>query len=115
MLRTLASAALILALTFAVASADVVKGKITKIDGDTISFTVAPAAKGEKGEMKTYTAAKDVKVYKMDKKTKVDVAGGLTAPDFTDLGKKGLAASLEVNGDNKVTEITIGGKKKKAE
>jgi hypothetical protein len=114
MLRTLASAALILALTFSVALADTVKGKITKIDGDTISITVG-ASKTEKGEMKTYTAAKDVKVYKMDKKTKVDVAGGLTAPDFTDLGKKGLAASLEVNGDNKVTEITIGGKKKKTE
>ena len=66
--------------------------------------------------MKTYDAIKDVKVYKMDKKTKLEVAGGLTAPEFTNLGKKGLAVTLNVNGDNKVTEITIGrGKKKKAE
>ena len=115
MLRTLACAVLILAATFTLASADEVKGRITKVDGDKISFTTAPAAKGEKGEMKTYDAAKDVKVFKMDKKSKLDVAGGLTAPELTDLGKRGLPVTLIVNGDNKVTEITIGGKMKKAE
>ena len=119
MLRTLGCAALILAVTFHAGRRPDTRSRAKthrKIDGDTLeAFTVGGAleAKTEKGEAKTYDAAKDVKVYKMDKKTKVDVAGGLTAPDFTDLGKKGLNVTLEVNGDNKVTEITIGGKKKK--
>ncbi|HEX3315042.1 MAG TPA: hypothetical protein VHR72_09140 [Gemmataceae bacterium] len=115
MLRTLACAALILAVTFTLASAEEVKGRITKVEGDKISFTVAPAAKGQKGEMKTYDAVKDVKVYKMDKKTKLDVAGGLTAPEFANLAKRGIPVTLNVNGDNKVTEITIGRTKKAAQ
>ena len=113
MFRVLAGAALVLAMSFGIASAESVKGKITRISGDTITFT-AKAAKGQKGESKTYDASKDVKVYKMDKKTRLDVADGLKAAELQNLGKKGIQATLNVV-DNKVTEITIGGKKKKAE
>ena len=114
MLRNLVCASLVVAMTFALVSAEEIKGKLTKIDGDKISVNVG-ATKTEAGEAKTFDVLKDVKVYKVEKKTKTDVAGGLTAAEFKDIGKKGLYVRLNVNGDNKVTEITIGGKKKKAE
>ena|SRR5947209_290001 len=111
MFRVLAGTALVIAMSFGVVSAESVKGKITRISGDTITFT-AKAPKGQKGESKSYDAAKDVKVYKMDKKTRLDVSDGLNAAELKNLGKKGVQATLTVV-DNKVTEITIGGKKKK--
>jgi hypothetical protein len=112
MFRILASASLAVALTFALAPASEVKGKITRINGDTISVTTT-AAKGEKGEMKTLTADKDVKVYKLEKKKRVEVPDGLKAAELQNIGKKGIAATLIVDDDTKkVTEITLGKKKK---
>jgi hypothetical protein len=108
MFRNLACAGLVLAMTFAFVSAEEFKGKLLKVDGDKLNVTDA-----EKGEAKTFDVVKDVKVYKVEKKTKSDVAGGLTAPELANIGKKGLFVRLNVNGDNKVTEITITNKKYK--
>jgi hypothetical protein len=112
MFRILAGASLVVALTFALTSASEVKGKITRVNGDTISVTTA-APKGEKGEMKTLTADKEVMVYRLVKKKRVEVPEGMKAADFQNIGKKGVTATLIVDDDTKkVTEITIGGKKK---
>ena len=112
MFRVLAGAVLVGVMTFGVASAETVKGKVTRISGDSLTITAKAAVKGQKGEAKSYDIAKDVKVYKMDKKTRLDVADGLKAAELQNLGKKGIQATLTVV-DNKVTEITIGGKGKK--
>jgi hypothetical protein len=113
MFRILAGVSLVVALSFALAPASEVKGKITSISGQTISLTTT-AAKGEKGEKKTLTAAKDVKVYQMVKKQRVEVPDGLKATELQNLGKKGVTATLIVDDDTKkVTEITLSKKKKK--
>jgi hypothetical protein len=111
MLRILACAVLVLTLTFALATASEVKGNITRINGNSISITTTPSG-DEKAVMKTLTADKDVMVYRLVKKKRVDVPEGLKAADFQNIGK-GVTATLIVNDDTKkVTEITIGGKKK---
>jgi hypothetical protein len=113
MFRILVGASLAVALTFALAPASEVKGKITSINGDTISVTVTPPKGEKKGEKKTLTADKDVKVYQLVKKKRVEVPDGLKAAALQNLGKKGVAATLNVNDDSKkVTEITLGKKKK---
>ena len=111
MIRNLLCAAFVLTLSLGLAMAEPVKGKITKIEDGKVTITVG-AKKGEKGEAKTYDLAKDCKVCKMDKKDKVEVTGGLKADELKNLDK-GLNATIEVT-DGKVTEIVIGGGKKKA-
>ena len=85
-----------------------IKGKITKIDGNKITFVEA-----KQKDSKDYEASKEVKVCKMEKKNKNEVAGGLKAEPLQNIdGKKGIQAMLVVGDDNKVTEIILGGKKK---
>ena len=113
MFRVLAGATLALALTIALAPASEVKGKITRVNGNSISITTTPSD-GEKPEMKTLIADKDVMVYRLVKKKRVEVPDGLKATDFQNIGKNGVVATVIINDDAKrVTEITISAGKKK--
>jgi hypothetical protein len=107
-MRKFVGAVAILAVSFGIAMAEEIKGKITKIEGDKISIV-----SGKDKAPKTLDLAKDVKVSKMDKKDKVAVAGGLKAEQLQNIdAKKGVNATL-VTTDGKVTEIILGGGKKK--
>src|SRR5262245_29161675 len=100
MLRNILCAAFLMVATFTFVMADVA-GQLVGIDGNKITV------KTKEGE-KTLEAAADVKVVKMDKKNKVEVAGGLKADEL----KKGAAVKLIETG-GKVSEIVVGGGKKK--
>ena len=113
MVRNLACAALIVALTFALAPASELKGKITRVTATTITITTTPPA-GERAETKTLTVDKELMVFRMEKKKRVEVSDGLKAADFKNLDKNGVTATVIINDDVKrVTEITIGTGKKK--
>jgi hypothetical protein len=113
MVRTLACAVLVLAMTFALATASELKGNITRVNGNSISFTTTATA-DEKAQAKTLTADKEVMVYRLVKKKRVEVSEGLKATDFQNIAKGGVAATVIINDDTKkVTEITLGGGKKK--
>lgn len=120
MLRKCVSALAVLALLVGITLADEMFGVITKVDGDKVTF--APFKDKQKGDEKTYTAAKDVKVVKgkFDKETKKVEAGdtldsGLKNELFTKIGEKGVFAQI-ITDDDKIKEIRVvrfGGKKKK--
>src|SRR5688572_23801637 len=104
MIRNLLCAVALVALSFSLAMAKPVKGKITRIEGDKIHFQTSDNKKtGVKGEAKTYDVAPSVKVTKG--KDREAVQGGLKADALSNIGKKGVGATLEVDG-NKATEIT---------
>jgi hypothetical protein len=124
MLRKVVCAVVVLALGVGVAFADEIRAVITKVEGNKVTF--APIeGKGKdakKGEEKTMTAVKDVKVFKakFNKDTKKIEAGdpideGLKADVFKKIGDKGRFAIIVTDNDNKkITEIRVlGGKKKK--
>ena len=107
MLRNVLCAVAVLGLSLGLVVAEEVKGRITKVDGNKLTVEV-----GKKGDTQTkeMEAIKDVKISKKTEAGKEDVSGGLTA---INTGKKGAAATLVTNADNKVTEIILGAKKKK--
>jgi hypothetical protein len=110
MLRNAVCAVVVLGLSFGISAAEDAKGKITKIDDKNVTLVV-----GKKADAKTnnYEITKDCKFFKMDKKNKVDLADGIKSDVFKDIDpKKGVAATLTIV-DGKVTEVIIGGKKKK--
>jgi hypothetical protein len=120
MLRKLACVGLVLTFCISLALADEIRGTITKVDGDKVTFT-KKAKKGEKGEEMTLTVAADVKVVKgnFNKDTKKveageALSGGLKNEAFTSIGEKGVAATIITDADNKkITEIRVGGGKGK--
>jgi hypothetical protein len=88
-----------------------VKGKITKISGD--SVTVMVKKKNDTVEKK-YTMAKECKVCKFEEDKKVALDGGLKASVFKDIdAEKGVAATLILNDQDQVTEVIVGTAKKK--
>jgi len=95
MLRNLVCAVAILGICLGVAMADVVKGKITKIDGTKITIE-------DKEKKATEFDAKDAKVVAGKNKDAVD--GGLNAL------KVGQPISADVTG-GKATEIVVPKKK----
>jgi len=124
-MRKFVCAAVVTAFAVSVAMSGEHAGRITKIDGDKVTF-VKKGKKGDKGEEMTLTLAKDVKISKgkFDKEAKKLVAGdaiegGKTA--LSDLvtkgGEKGAGAMIKTDdADKMITEIIIGGfkgKKKK--
>jgi len=122
-MRKFVCAAVVTAFAVSVAMSGEYAGRITKIDGDKVTF-VKKGKKGDKGEEITLTLAKDAKIVKgkFDKETKKFVAGdaiegGKTA--LSDLvtkgGEKGAGAVIVTDdGDKNITEIRVmGGKKKK--
>jgi hypothetical protein len=118
-------AALVAAFVFASGlSAAEYKGRITKVAADSISVTLAPKEKGQKGEMKTFKLGKEVKVVKTVKKVDEPLADGLKNEMFTKLtgaGKGAVPATIVTEGsgaDEAVTQIKVAGggaKKPKAE
>jgi hypothetical protein len=107
MLRKVVGAVAILAITLGVAMAEDIKGKIVKISDTKVSVVAA-----KQKEAKEYDIAKDCKVCKLDKKNKVEVAGGLKAEQLQNIDPvKGIQATVVVT-DGKVTEIILAGKKK---
>lgn len=120
MFRRLVCAMFVLALTVGITLAAEMRGVITKVEGDKITF--AEMKGKEKGPAKSYTVADNVKVFKgtYNKDTKkVEVgdaiAGGLKAQAFSKIGEKGVGAMIVTDASDKVTEIRVtGGKKKKA-
>lgn len=114
MLRKFVCAVAILGLSIGLAIAEDIKGKITKISDTKLTFTAAdPDNKGKYLDAKDYTISSDAKVSKMVKKEKVAVEGNLKAKELTDIPAKGLNATISVT-DGKVSEIVLGGGKKKA-
>jgi hypothetical protein len=111
-MRKFVGAVAILAISFGIAMAEELTGRITRIDGNKVTFQEKKGK--EYGDAKDYDVAKDVKVSKMDKKDKVAVADGLKAAELQNIdAKKGKGAKINVEG-GKVTEITLtGGKKAK--
>jgi hypothetical protein len=105
-----AFAVLVMCISFA--TADNIKGKITKVDKDSITVTTKQDKDG-----KAFTVAKDCKFFKMVKKDDADVKEelkeGLKADTFSNIPAKGIGALIVTNNEGKVTEITLTGKKKK--
>jgi hypothetical protein len=120
MLRKLACVGVLLVLGVGLVMAEEFGVNIQKVDGNKIT-----ALKGKKkdqpGTEVTLTATNDVKVFKgkfnedTKKTEKGDViADGLKADVFSKIDeKKGLNVRVTTNDDGKVTEIVVGGGKKK--
>lgn len=112
MLRKMACAVVILGMAVGIAMAEEIKGSITKIAEGKVTVLVK-SKEDKKGTAKDFELAANVKVSKMEGKNKVEVAGGVKADVFAKLdGKKGVAATLVVDG-GKVTEIILAGAPKK--
>ena len=112
-MRKFVGAVAILAVSFGIAMAEELTGKITKIDGGKITFEEKKKGDKEFQPAKTYETTADVKVSKVGKDGKVAVADGLKAAELQGIdAKKGKGAKINVEG-GKVTEITIVGAKKK--
>ena len=115
MFRKVVSAAVIVALCVGITFAAEISGVITKVDGDKVTFAEVKGfgKDAEKGESKTLPVAKDVKVVqgKFNKDTKAIEAGdplegGLKNKMFTEIGEKGVRATIVTDKDNKtITEI----------
>ena len=108
MVRKLVCAVAILGLSIGLALADEIKGNITRIDENKVTVVT-----GKKGEKKTteYDIAKDCKFAKTEKKTKLELQGGVKNEVFQNLNKKGIQATLNVV-EGKVTEVIVTAKKK---
>ena len=107
MLRKLAVGSLFMLFAVTLAMAEEISGNIVGVSGSKITVRI-------KKDSKEYDTAKDVKVAKMVKKSKEELPDGLKNDIFKNLdSKKGVAATLITNDDGKVTEIILGGKKKK--
>jgi hypothetical protein len=100
-------------------------GFITKVEGDKVTFVTGKfnkdEGKFEKGEPMTLPVAADAKILKgagFDKDTKKfkpgdPLEGGLKNAMFDKIGK-GMFAQITTDADNKkITEIIVGGGKKK--
>jgi hypothetical protein len=118
MYRKLVGGVFVLALCIGVAMAEEINGVITKVEGNKVTF--AEMKGKEKGAEKTLTVSDKLKVVKgkFNKDTKTVEAGeaipeGLKAPQFTNIGERGVRASIVTEGD-KITEIRVmGGRGKK--
>jgi hypothetical protein len=110
MLRKVLGSVVVLAVFCGFVSAETLKGKITKIEGKTLSFATVDKETKKVGEAKEYKIADDVKVM-VGGKEKKELAGGLTNERLTKFGKKGINATIEVN-EGVVTAITIAPAKK---
>ena len=117
-MRRVAAACVILLVSFGVAVAEEFQAFITKVDGNKVTFQKA-LKKGERGEAMTLPVADNVKIVKgkINEDTKKleagdPIEGGLKADAFTKIGEKGMNARITTD-DGKITQIIVGGKKKK--
>jgi len=110
MFRRVLCAFALLGISIGFAFAEDITGSITRIDDKKVTVVT-----GKKAEKKTteYDLDKDCKFAKRDKKAKVELADGVKNEVFKDIDvKKGVPATLSVT-EGKVTEIVVGGGKKK--
>jgi hypothetical protein len=118
MFRKVLLAVFTLAICVGISMSDEIRGVITKVDGNKVTFMAVK--KGEKGAEQTLPTADNVKVSKgkFNKDTKKFEAGdavedGLKNKMFSDIPEKGVQATVITDADNKkITEILVGGKKK---
>jgi hypothetical protein len=117
MFRKVIAASLVLVLSVGVVFADELRGVITKVEGNKVSFAKMEGRgkDAKKGEEMTMTVAKNVKIVKgtFNKETKKLEAGdalegGLKHKMFSNIGEKGVRATI-VTEDNKITEIRVMG------
>jgi hypothetical protein len=120
MLRKLIGSMAFLLLVAGITFADEVRAIITKVDGDKVTFAERKS-KTEKGPEQTLPAVEGVKVIKgkFNRETKTfepgePVSDGLKNPMFSNIGEKGLPATVVTDDNKKITEIRIieRGKKK---
>ena len=112
MLRKGLFAMVMLVLCFTFVAAETIKGKITKIDENSVTIV-----SGKDKEGKSYPIAKDCKfnqtVKKDDKDVKEKIEGGTKASVFAKLPEKGLYATIVTDDTTKaVTEVILPAKKK---
>jgi hypothetical protein len=107
---------LVLCVGFTVA--EEIRAIITKVSGDKVTFA-ENKGKGERGAEKTMSTKANVKVVKgkFNQDTKKlepgdPLEGGLKNKMFSEIGEKGLQATVVTEG-NTITEIRVGGGKKK--
>jgi hypothetical protein len=120
LLRKFACVAVLLVLGVGLVMAEEFGVNIQKVDGNKIT-AIKGKKKDQPGTEVTLTATDDVKVFKgkfnqdTKKLEKGDaIADGLKAEVFTKIDeKKGLNVRVTTNDDGKVTEIVVGGGKKK--
>jgi len=128
MVRKFVFAFVVMAFSVGILSAAEMFGRITKVDGNKITFQ--EFKKGEKGEAKTFTVTEKAKVQlakgfpkKDEPGEATDLEGGLKNKMFTSMdAEKGVFARIVTNDKDEVTEIRAfefkgfggkGGKKKK--
>jgi hypothetical protein len=118
MLRKVIAASIVLVLCVGVAFADEIRGAITKVDGNKITFAKREGkGKDSKlGEPQTLPVAKNVKIVKgvRNQETKKfeagdPIEGGLKHKMFSEIdAEKGLGALIITDSGNKqITEIRI--------
>jgi hypothetical protein len=114
MFRKLLCALTVLVLCVGVAGTGEIRGVITKVDGDQITFAAYKDKDGsEKGPAKTLpaTGAKVVR-GKYNKDTKQleagdPLEGGLKNEVFSMIGMKGIYATIVTKADNQIIEIRV--------
>jgi hypothetical protein len=113
MLRKFVFGFVVIAFSVGVLAAADLNGRITKVDGDKITFE--EGKKGEYKDAKVFTVAKDAKIMKAGKKGSEPTAlsGGLTNEMFKSI-EKAIPATITTDDKGTVTAITVKGGKKKA-
>jgi hypothetical protein len=120
MLRKCVFAFVLVAFSVGILSAAELTGRITKVEGNKITFE--EGKKGDDGKFvygtaKTYTVKEGAKIMKGGKKNAEPTAltGGLTADIFKNATEKAVKAKITTDDSNVVTEIITqgGGKGKK--
>jgi hypothetical protein len=124
MLRKIVGVGFVLALSVGVVFADQFGALITKVEDNKVTFYPfeGKGKDAKKGEEKTMTVAKDVKIVKakFNPETKKiesgeELEGGLKHKMFAEIPEKGIFAGITTDDDNKrIKEIRVfGGKKGK--
>ena len=113
MLRKGFCALVMVVLCITLVSAETIKGRITKISGDSVSVVV-----GKDKEAKSYPIAKDATFSQMgkkdDKEVKEKIEGGVKASVFQKIGDKGISAMIVTDDTTKsVKEVILSVKKDK--
>lgn len=108
MLRKMTGVALMMCLGLGAAMAEELRGVISQIDKEKVTFK-----EGKKdAEVKTYELSKEIKVYRFVKKDQKELdPDGLSAEPLPKLPKGGVLAVITVV-EGKVTEISLPSKKK---
>jgi len=118
MLRRSIAAALVLFVLGGFVMAETLRGQLVSLDGTKAKVKVFKSKKDKEGEEKEFTVASSAKYMKGGKKgtepTEVAVEDVKKA-----IGTKGATVTIEVADDGehkgKITKITVGGRRKKAE